>query len=158
MIFLRLPRGGEPAIGCCILPRRQFLLHGVADGCRGRRFRRLVLLNLAAFLLPHRRAIAESDSPRVVADLDDLEVVLFARFQRTRALQRTRGRAEVRWALIAAPAILDLGVMAEAFDVISELDEGAERRDARNFALHDVAHFVRLEPIAPDIVHLLDSE
>src|SRR5215471_14770659 len=133
MIFLRLPRGGEPAIGCCILPRRQFLLHGVADGCRGRRFRRLVLLNLAAFLLPHRRAIAESDSPRVVADLDDLEVVLFARFQ------RTRGRAEVRWALIAAPAILDLGVMAEAFDVISELDEGAERRDARNFALHDVA-------------------
>src|SRR5215470_91402 len=152
MIFLRLPRGGEPAIGCCILPRRQFLLHGVADGCRGRRFRRLVLLNLAAFLLPHRRAIAESDSPRVVADLDDLEVVLFAR------LQRTRARAEVRWALIAAPAILDLGVMAEAFDVISELDEGAERRDARNFALHDVAHFVRLEPIAPDIVHLLDSE
>src|SRR5205085_2358249 len=34
----------------------------------------------------------------------------------------------------------------------------AERGDARNFTLHDLADLVLLEPVAPDVVDLLDAE
>ena len=61
-------------------------------------------------------------------------------------------------ALIAALALFDLGVVAKRFDVFAELDERAEGGDARNLALHDLADFVLLEPVAPDVVHLLDAQ
>src|ERR1700724_776567 len=71
------------------LARRQFRPHHVAQSCRGRRLGGLfVVIDLAPLDLFHRRTIAEADAPRVRADLDDLEVVLFARLERTSALQR----------------------------------------------------------------------
>src|SRR6202030_2803705 len=140
------------------LPRSKFLLHGIADRGRRRRLRRLVLLDLLALDLPHRRAVAQADAPRLRADLDDLEVVFLAGFQRAGALQRTGGWAEVSGTFIAALALFDLGIVAEPFDVFAEFHERAERGDARNLAAHDVAHLVLFEPIAPDVVHLLHPQ
>src|SRR5438034_7216609 len=48
-------------------------------------------------------------------------------------------------------ALLNLRVMAKRFDVVPQFDECAEGSDARNFALHDLSHFVLLEPVAPDV-------
>src|SRR5258705_6480429 len=101
------------------LARSKFLLHDIADRGRRRRLRRLVLLDLLALDLPHSRAIAQTDSPRFGADLDDLEVVFLAGFQRTGALQRSRGRTEIADALIAALALFDFGVVAQPFDVFA---------------------------------------
>src|SRR5208282_3385137 len=61
-------------------------------------------------------------------------------------------------AVVAALALLDLCIVAESFDVIAKLDERAEGGDARDFPLHDLADLVLLEPLAPDVVHLLDAE
>src|ERR1700730_16613797 len=63
------------------------------------------------------------------------------------------------WSFIAsALVLLDLRVVAQRFDVLAEFHKGSERGDARTLALHDLAHFVLLEPIAPDIVDLLDAQ
>src|SRR5882757_6278266 len=124
------------------LPRSKFLLHDIADRGRRRRLRRLVLVDFLALDLSHGRAIAQTDAPRFRADLDDLEIVFLAGFQRARALQRAAGRPEIANALIAALALLNFGVVAEPFDVFAELHERAESGDARNLAAHDVAHLV----------------
>src|SRR6516225_6352675 len=87
------------------LPGRQLLLHRIPDRCRRRGLRRFVLLNFLALDLPHRRAVAQSDSPRIRADLDDLEIVFLAWFQRPRALQRPSRRTEARRVIIPALAL-----------------------------------------------------
>src|SRR5579859_815529 len=61
-------------------------------------------------------------------------------------------------AIVAALALLDLGVVAKSFDIVAKLDERAECGDTRDFAFHDLADFVLLEPLAPDVVDLLDAE
>ena len=104
-------------------------------------------------------AIAQTDAARLRADLDDLEIVLLARLERTGALERAgAGAVHGRVAVVAALAVFDFGVVAESFDVVAELDKSAEGGDARNFALHDLADFVLLEPFAPDVVDLLDAK
>src|SRR5467141_3146531 len=115
------------------LTRRQFGLQRVPNRRRRRGLRRrAILFNLLALDLLHRRAVAQSDAPRLRADLDDLEIVFLAR--------------------------LDLRVMAERFDVFAQFDERAERGDARNFALYDLPDLVLFEPVAPDVVDLLDAQ
>src|SRR5580704_5367860 len=86
------------------LAGRQFLLHHVANRCRRRRLTAPILVDLLAFLLFHSRAVAQPNASRLRTDLDDLEVVLLVRLQRSRALQRSGRRAEVRSAFIAALA------------------------------------------------------
>src|SRR5882724_3518876 len=140
------------------LPRSKFLLHDIADRGRRRRLRRLVLVDFLALNLPHGRPVAQTDAPGLRADLDDLEIVFLAGLQRAGALQRTGGRAEIADALIAALALLDFRVVAKPFDVFAELHERAKGSDARNLAAHDVAHLVLLEPVAPDVVHLLHAQ
>src|SRR5258708_12581037 len=137
------------------LPRSKFLLHDIADRAVRRRLRRLVLLDLLALDLPHGRAIAQADAPRLRADLDNLEIVFLAGFQRSGALQRSGGRTEIARAFVAPLALFNFGVVAEPFDVLAELHERAERADARNFSAHDVAHLVLLEPVAPEPLPLL---
>src|SRR5579859_7284837 len=61
-------------------------------------------------------------------------------------------------AIVAALALLDLGVVAKSFDVFAKLDERAECGDTRDFAFHDLADLVLLEPLAPDVVDLLDAK
>src|SRR5579859_2375742 len=122
------------------LPRSKLLLHGIADCGRRRRLRRLVLLDLLALDLPHSRAIAQADAPRLRADLDNFEIVFLAGFQRAGALQRSGGRTEIAGTFVAALALLDFGVVAKPFDVFAELHERAECGDARNLPAHDVAH------------------
>src|ERR1700757_4648354 len=105
------------------LARSKLLLHGVADLGRRRRLRRLVLLDLLPLLLPDGRAVAQTDAPRLRADLDNLEIVFLAGFERAGALQRSGGRTEIARAFVAALALLDFGVVAESFDVLAELHE-----------------------------------
>src|SRR5580704_3319822 len=140
----------------------QLGLERVADRRRRGRLRRrrgAVLLNFLAFDLLGGCAVAQTDAARLRADLDDLEIVLLARLERPGALQRTgAGAVHGRMALVAALAFFDLRVVAESFDVIAEFDESAEGGDARDFALHDLADFMLLEPLAPDVVDLFDAE
>src|SRR4029077_7650855 len=105
------------------LPRSKFLLHRIADRGRRRRLRRLVLLDLLALDLPHGCAIAQTDAPGFRADLDDFEIVFLAGFHRAGVLQRSGGGTEVADAFVAALALLDFGVVAESFDVFTELHE-----------------------------------
>src|SRR6516165_5465173 len=140
MTFLR--NLGGPKFRSRPLPGRQLLLHGVADGRRRRGLRRLVLFNLFAFLLSDGRAIAQANAPRFRADLDDLEVIFLAGFERTSALQRSGGRAEVRWTLVASAPLFDFRVVAQSFDVVAKLNKRAESRNARHLALDHVAHTV----------------
>src|SRR5262249_31530066 len=94
------------------------------------------------------------------ADLDDLEVILLARLQRTSALQRAARRTVHAHVVAAAPTspVHDLRVVAEPFDVVAEFHERAEHGDARDFALYDLAHLVLLEPVAPDVVDLFHAQ
>src|SRR5260370_22278852 len=129
------------------LPRSKFLLHDIADRGRRRRLRRLVLLDLLALDLPHGRAVAQANAPRFRADLDNFEIVFLAGFQRAGALQRSCGRTEVARAFVAALALFDFCVVADALDVFAELHESAERGDARHLSAHDIAHLVLFEPV-----------
>src|SRR5260221_2487832 len=140
------------------LPRSKFLLHDIADRGRRRRLRRLVLVDFLALNLPHGSAVAQTNAARLRADLDNFEIVFLAGLQRAGALQRTGGRAEIANALIAALALLDFRDMAKPFDVFAELHERAKGSDAGNLPAHDVAHLVLLEPVAPDVVHLLHAQ
>src|SRR5882672_11893741 len=75
------------------LTRRQLGLQRVPDGRRRRGLRRRpILFNFLAFDLLDRGAVAQSDAPRLRADLDDLEIVFFARLERTRTLDRKSTR------------------------------------------------------------------
>src|SRR5260370_38801026 len=77
------------------LTRRQLGLERVPNRRRRRGLRRrTILFNLLALDLPHRGAVAQADAPRLRADLDDLEIVFLARFERTSTLQRPGGRTE----------------------------------------------------------------
>src|SRR5713101_259715 len=141
------------------LTRRQLGLQRVPYRRRRRGLRRrTILFNLFALDLLDRRAVAQTDAPRLRADLDDLEVVLLTRLERSGALQRPGGRTETRMPLVAALALLNLRVMAKRFDVFAQFDERAEGGDARDFALHNLADLVLLEPVAPDVVDLLDAQ
>src|SRR5215831_13602421 len=102
-------------ISCRLLPRSQLLLQGVADGGRRRRLCRLVLLDFLALLLPHGRAVAQADASGFRADLDDLEVVFLAGFERARAFERTGRWPEAAGTFVAAAPVFDLRVVAEAF-------------------------------------------
>src|SRR6266478_6470762 len=77
---------------------------------------------------------------------------------RPRTLQRPGRRTEARRPFVAALALLNLRVMAKRFDVFAQFDERAERGNARNLALHDLPDLVLLEPVAPNIVNLLDAQ
>src|SRR5260370_24943199 len=120
--------------------------------------RRAILFNLLAFDLLDRRAIAQTDAACLRADLNDLEVVFLARLERTRALLRTGGRTEARSAIVTALTLLNFRVVAKGFDIFAQLDERSERGDARDFAFHDLSDLVLLEPVAPDVVDLLDAQ
>src|SRR5690242_12080046 len=141
------------------LSRRKLGFQRVANRRRRRGLRRrTILFNLLALDLLDRGAIAQADASRFRADLDDLEVVFLARFERTRALQRAGGRTEAGRAFVAALALFDLRVVAKGFDIVPQFDERTERGNTRNLALHDLADLVLLEPVAPDVVDLLDAE
>src|SRR6202047_2584181 len=73
----------------CRLPGGQLGLERVTNRRgRGSLRRRAILLNFLALDLLGGGAIAQSDAARLRADLDDLEIVLLARLERTGALQR----------------------------------------------------------------------
>src|SRR5260370_1128639 len=120
--------------------------------------RRTMLLNRLALDLLDRRAVAQADAPRLWADLDDLEIVFLARLERPGTLQRPGRGTEARRTFVAALALLNFRVMAERFDVFAQFDERAEGGDARNLALHDLPDLVLLEPVAPNVVDLLDAQ
>src|SRR5437879_11469614 len=104
---MRRPAPAGPVLNQ--LTRRQFGLQRGPD--RGRRRglrRRAILFNLLALDLLHRRAVAQSDAPRLRADLDDLEVVFLARLEWPGTLQRPGCWTEARRAFVAALALLDL--------------------------------------------------
>src|SRR5213075_1140889 len=103
-------------------------------------------------------SIAQADPSRLRSDFDDLEIVFLARFERSGALQRAGGRAVAAHAFIPPPAVFDFRVVAERFNVFAQFHERSERGDARNLALHDLPDSVLLEPIAPDVVDLLDAQ
>ena len=55
-------------------------------------------------------------------------------------------------------AIDGFGVVAEAFDALSDLDKRSEVRHAQNLAMHDVADTMLREEGIPNIgLHLLDA-
>src|SRR5712672_481572 len=142
-----------------LLARRKLGLNGITNRRRRRGLRRrLILVDLAPLHLFDRRAIAKPYSPCLRADLDDLEIIFLARLQRSRTLQRSRRSAVHGGSLISASFVFDFGVMAECLDVFAQLHERSERSDPRNFALHQLPDLVALEPIAPDIVDLLDAQ
>src|SRR5262249_2946677 len=117
-----------------------------------------VLLDFAALLLLDGGAIAQADAARLRADLDDLEVVFFARLERASALERAGRRAETAGAFVAAAGLFGFGVLAKGFDFVAEIDERAEDGDAGDFALHDLADTMLFEPVAPDVVDLLHAQ
>src|SRR5271154_5059783 len=101
----------SPGLGFCA---RQLGAHYVAKRSGRRRLGGLlVLVDLAALDLLDGGAIAETDTARVRADLDDLEVVLFAGLERTGALKRASGGTKRRGAIVAALALFDFGVVAK---------------------------------------------
>jgi len=122
------------------LARRKLLLQRVADGGGCRRLGgRAVLRDLLSLLLLYRGLVAQTDAPGLRADLDDLEVVLLARLERTGALQRTAGGAVHAHVVAASAAAVEyFRVVAEPLDVVAQFDERAEHGDARDFALHDL--------------------
>src|SRR6266478_6324320 len=141
------------------LTRRQLGLQRVPNRrCRRGLRRRTILFDFLALDLLDRRAVTQADAPRFRADLDDLEVVFLAGLERPRALQRTSRRAESGMPFVAPLALFDLRIVAKRFDVIAQFDERAKRGDARNLALHDLPDLVLLEPVAPDVVDLLDAQ
>src|SRR2546429_5365289 len=94
------------------LTRRKLGLQRVPDRCRRRGLRRCtILFNLLALDLFHRRPIAQTNAPRLRADLDDLEIVFLAGLERPGALQRAGCGTEARGAFVAALALLDLRVI-----------------------------------------------
>src|SRR5256885_16444609 len=141
------------------LTRRQLGLQRISYRRRRRGLRRrAILFDLLALDLFYRRAVAQTDAPRLRADLDDFEVVFFTRLERPGTLQRPTGRTEARGSFVTALALLDFRVVAERFNVFAQFHKRAEGGDARNLALHDLADSVLLEPVAPDVVHLLDTQ
>src|SRR5271155_3156570 len=141
------------------LRRRQLGAHHVAERSGRRGLGGLfVLVDLAALDLLDSGAIAETDAARFRADLDDFEIVLFARLERAGALERAGSGTKRRGAIVAALALFDFGVVAKRFDIFANVDKRAEGGDARNFAFHHVADFVRLEPIAKNVVDLLHTQ
>src|SRR5712692_2331300 len=141
------------------LTRRQLGLQRIPNRRRRRGLRRgAILFDLLALDLLHRRAVAQADAPRLRADFDDLEIVFLARLERARALQRPGGRTEAGMPFVPALAFFNLRVVAKCFDVFAQFDERAERGDARNLALHNLPDLVLLEPVAPDVVDLLDAQ
>src|SRR5260370_17036968 len=48
--------------------------------------------------------------------------------------------------------------MAKRLDVFPQFDERAERGDTRNLAFHDLPDLVLFEPVAPNVVDLLDAQ
>src|SRR6267143_1870396 len=156
---MKLSRPAPPPPVLNQLTRRELGLQRVPNRRRRRGLRRrAILFNLLALDLLNRRAVAQTDAPRLRADLDDLEIVFLARLERPRALQRPGGRTEARGTFVTPLALFDFRVMAKGFDVFAQFDERAERGDARNLALHDLPDLVLLEPVAPDVVDLLDAQ
>src|SRR6266581_4757357 len=141
------------------LTSRQLGLQRVPNRRRRRGLRRrAILFDLLALDLLDCGAVAQANAPRLRADLDDLEVVFLARLERTRALQRTGCRTETGVPFVTALALFNFRVVAKCFDVFAQFDERAESGDARNLALHDLPDLVLLEPVAPDVVDLLDAQ
>src|SRR5271163_2776325 len=164
--FRSVPSDGPPSegppemlslgLGFC---GRQLGAHHVAERSGRRRLGGLfVLVDLAALDLLDRGAIAEADAARLRADFDDFEVVLFARLKRAGALERAGSGTKRRGAIVAALALFDFGVVAKRFDVFADVHKRAESGDARYFAFHHVPNFVRLEPIAKNVVDLLHAQ
>src|SRR5260370_11625056 len=141
------------------LTRRQLGLQRLAyRRCRRGLRRRAILFNLFTFDLLDGGAVAQTVACRFRADLDDLEIVLFARRELPCALQRPGCRSETRWSLVTALALFNLRVMAKRLYVFPQFDERAERGDTRNLAFHDLPDLVLFKPVAPNIVDLLDAQ
>src|SRR5215472_6339491 len=148
-----------PRSGFHNLTRLKLGLQRVANRRRRRGLRRRpILFDFLALELLHRRAVAQADSSRLRADLDDFEIIFLARLERSRALQRASGWAVAAHAFVAPAAVFDFSVVAKRFDVLAQFDERAECGDARNFTFHDLANPVLLEPISPDVVDLLHAQ
>src|SRR5258708_25120147 len=141
------------------LTRREFGLQRVPNRRRRRGLRRrTILLNLLALDLLDGSAVAQADAPRLRANLDDLEIIFLARLEWPGTLQRSGSRTESGMPFVTALALFDFRVVAKRFDVFAQFDGRAERGDARNLALHDLPDLMLLEPVAPDIVDLLDAQ
>src|SRR5919109_305013 len=107
------------------------LLQRISNRRRRRGLRRRpILFDFLALELLHRRAIDQTNSSRLRADLDDFEIIFLARFERSRALQRTRGRAVTAHSLVAPAPVFDFCVVAKRFNIFAQFHERAERGDA----------------------------
>src|SRR5258705_2005 len=121
------------------LARREFLFQHIANRRARRSLRRgTVLRDLLALLLFHGALVTESDAARFRADLDDLEIVFFARLEWTSALQRTAGRA-IHTARVVATAALH------------DFDEGPEFQDVADLARDDRGHGILFRSQKPRI-------
>src|SRR5262249_9611831 len=136
---------------------RAFGEDGVADRRCGRSFGcGAIVLDLATLRLAYRSAVAQADPALFRTNFDDLEIVLLARLQRARALERPRA-VEID-GVVPPLALFDLRIVAKSFDVVAQLNECAEDGNARHFAPDDLTDPVPLEPVAPDVVDLLHPE
>jgi len=89
------------------------------------------------------RTNAEADLLLILIHLDDLEVMLLARFEVNRM----------------AACVDGFRVVAEAFDSVGKLYECAEARNAQHFAMQNVADVVLLEEGLQDVrLKLFDTE
>src|SRR5215470_17295847 len=97
---------------------------------------------LAGGFFAHRTN-AQPDFLFLWIHLDDLEVVFLPRLKMN----------------LLTVSVDRFGVMAEAFNAIGDLDEGAEACNPQDFAMQNVAYMVLLEECFPYIrLKLLDPE
>src|SRR5258706_5881801 len=108
----------------------------VAEGRRTRPFAFRVRLPVRAVVVRLQRADAQADLPLLRTQLDDLHLVVVANLQID---------------LLAAVRIIELRDMNQPFDSLIELDERAEVRHARDFALDGVAQVMAREEVVPDV-------
>src|ERR1700719_2550387 len=137
-------------------------LHGtlghdcIADRGFRRRFRRPVIIHVAAFRLLLRATVTEPNFMLILADLDNLELVIAAGIEQP-ALPDAGTRRPLLLVAFAL-AVVNLGNVAETFDPLGQLDERAKGCDARYFSAHEVPNLVLLKPRGPYVVDLLDAE
>ena len=129
------------AVSAGALPRDQVADGGAVGRRRGRRV--LVGLDFLARCFFADGTDAQANFLFFLIHLDDLEVVLVAGLEMHRL----------------SVAIDGFGVVAEAFDALSDFDECAEVGHAQNLAVDDVADAMLREERIPNIgLHLLDAE
>src|SRR5215472_5345478 len=132
-----------PRSGFHNLTRLKLGLQRITNRRRRRGLRRRpILFDFLALDLLDSRAVAQADSPRLGTDLYDFEIVLLARLERSRALQRTSRRAVAAHSFVAPASVFDFSVVAKRLDVLAQFHERAKRGDTRNLALHNLSDLV----------------